>query len=193
MKTADLMTSLGYQPLPYSYLWQSFSRGMKTIHIDGITANSFSAALSMCRNDNDEVTGRIMVSIMIQGLTDVISYEIGDNPQSIIQTLPTTISSSCYLQDVELIVNAVWNAYQKTINNDFTHSSIFDQPCADQEIGYAAIAFNTPEAGINEYKTAFEHLNKVFPRYKSDYIFMSFYNGCCGKLRNCGVDYHTLL
>lgn len=193
MKTADLMTILGYQPLPFSYLWQSFSKGTKNIHIDGLTEIPFTANLSMNRDQNDVITSRILVSIKIQGIIDVISYDIKEDPNVIIQTLPESISGSCYFQDVELVVNAIWNAYQKTLLKDFSHSSIFDQPCVDQNIGYAALALNTPGAGINEYKKAFGYLNKVFPQFKSDYIFMSLYNGCCGKLNKCGVDYHTLL
>lgn len=193
MKTADLMTILGYQPLPFSYLWQSFSQGTKNIHIDGLTVSPFTANLSMNRDVNDVLTGRIMVTIEVKGIIDVISYEIKDDPNTIIQTLPASISGSYYLQDVELVVNAIWNAYQKALLKDFSRSSIFDQPSSDQNIGYAALALNTPGAGINEYKKAFGYLKKAFPQYKSDYIFMSLYNGCCGKLQKCGVDYHTLL
>lgn len=193
MKTADLLTMLGYQPLPFSFLWQSFSSVTKTIHIDGLTENPFTTTLTMHRDSNDEIVGRILVSIKIKGILDELSFDIEDNPRAIIQDLPLSISKSWYLQDVDLIINAVFNAYQKVKASDFSHSSIFDQPCGDQNIGLAALALNTPNAGINEYKDAFEYLNKVFPQYKSDYIFMSFYNGCCGKLHSCGVDYHTLL
>lgn len=193
MKTTELMTMLGYQPLPFSFLWQSFSQGTKNIHIDGLTVKPFTATLSMNRNNNDDIIGRVLVTIKIQGIMDEVSYGIEEDPNAIIQNLPVSISQSWYLQDIELVVNAVWKAYQKASANDLNHPSIFDQPCVDHNVGYAALVLNTLDAGINEFKEAFGHLNIVFPKYKGDYIFMSLYNGCCGKLHKCGVDYHTLL